>query len=155
RADCRPQTAGRRRPRYHYGLAGPENHDAGDLPHRLERCQRSDRGLACRRRRLHCEAIFISGASGPARSRHAPEAAVAGNGLAGWRPRDECDNPHRKARSHRDCPMAREFQLLEYLMRRPGQIITRAMLLESIWQYSFEPETKIIDVQVSRLRPKN
>ena len=50
--------------------------------------------------------------------------------------------------------MPREFQLLEYLMRRPGQIITRAMLLEGIWQYSFEPETKIIDVQVSRLRQK-
>src|SRR5262249_4557652 len=50
--------------------------------------------------------------------------------------------------------MPREFQLLEFLMRRPGQIITRAMLLEGVWQYSFEPETKIIDVQVSRLRQK-
>jgi two-component system, OmpR family, response regulator len=50
--------------------------------------------------------------------------------------------------------MPREFQVLEFLMRRPGQIITRAMLLEGVWQYSFEPETKIIDVQVSRLRQK-
>jgi two-component system OmpR family response regulator len=50
--------------------------------------------------------------------------------------------------------MPREFQLLEFLMRRPGQIITRTMLLEGVWQYSFDPETKIIDVQVSRLRRK-
>jgi two-component system, OmpR family, response regulator len=50
--------------------------------------------------------------------------------------------------------MPREFQLLEFLMRRPGQIVTRAMLLEGVWQCSFDPETKIIDVQVSRLRQK-
>jgi two-component system OmpR family response regulator len=50
--------------------------------------------------------------------------------------------------------MPREFQLLEFLMRRPGQIISRAMLLEGVWQYSFVPDTKIIDVQVSRLRQK-
>jgi two-component system OmpR family response regulator len=50
--------------------------------------------------------------------------------------------------------MPREFQVLEFLMRRPGQIVTRAMLLEGVWQYSFEPDTKIIDVQVSRLRQK-
>jgi two-component system OmpR family response regulator len=50
--------------------------------------------------------------------------------------------------------MPREFQLLEFLMRRPGQIVTRAMLLEGVWQYSFDPETKILDVQVSRLRQK-
>jgi two-component system OmpR family response regulator len=58
-------------------------------------------------------------------------------------------------RAHTEIPlMPREFQLLEFLMRRAGQIVTRAMLLEGIWQYSFEPETKIIDVQVSRLRQK-
>jgi two-component system OmpR family response regulator len=50
--------------------------------------------------------------------------------------------------------MPREFQLLEFLMRRPGQTVTRTMLIEGVWQYSFEPQTKIIDVQVSRLRQK-
>jgi two-component system OmpR family response regulator len=50
--------------------------------------------------------------------------------------------------------MPREFQVLEFFLRRPGQIITRTMLLEGVWQYSFDPETKIIDVQVSRLRQK-
>jgi two-component system OmpR family response regulator len=50
--------------------------------------------------------------------------------------------------------MPREFRLLEVLMRYAGQIVTRTMLLESVWKYHFEPETKIIDVQMSRLRQK-
>jgi two-component system OmpR family response regulator len=50
--------------------------------------------------------------------------------------------------------MPREFRLLEYLMRHPGQTVTRTMLLEGVWKYRFEPETKILDVQMSRLRQK-
>lgn len=50
--------------------------------------------------------------------------------------------------------MPREFRLLEFLMRHAGQIVTRSMLLEGVWKYRFEPETKIIDVQLSRLRQK-
>ncbi|MGO8952895.1 MAG: response regulator transcription factor [Rhodomicrobium sp.] len=48
----------------------------------------------------------------------------------------------------------REFRLLEFLMRHAGQTVTRTMLLEGVWKYHFEPETKIIDVQMSRLRQK-
>lgn len=48
----------------------------------------------------------------------------------------------------------REFRLLEFLMRRAGQTVTRAMLLEGVWKYHFDPETKVIDVQMSRLRQK-
>ncbi|MBR9970161.1 response regulator transcription factor [Magnetospirillum sulfuroxidans] len=48
----------------------------------------------------------------------------------------------------------REFRLLEFMMRRPGQVITRAMLLEGVWHYRFDPQTKVIDVQLSRLRHK-
>ena len=48
----------------------------------------------------------------------------------------------------------REFRLLEFLMRHAGQTVTRTMLLEGVWKYRFEPETKIIDVQMSRLRQK-
>jgi two-component system OmpR family response regulator len=48
----------------------------------------------------------------------------------------------------------REFRLLEFLMRRAGQVVTRSMLLEGVWHYRFAPETKVIDVQVSRLRQK-
>jgi len=48
----------------------------------------------------------------------------------------------------------REFRLLEFLMRHAGQIVTRTMLLEGVWKYHFEPETKVIDVQMSRLRQK-
>ncbi|MEJ2116844.1 MAG: response regulator transcription factor [Alphaproteobacteria bacterium] len=48
----------------------------------------------------------------------------------------------------------REFRLLEFLMRHAGQTVTRTMLLEGVWKYHFEPETKVIDVQMSRLRQK-
>lgn len=48
----------------------------------------------------------------------------------------------------------REFRLLEYLMRHAGQVVTRTMLLEKVWDYSFDPQTNVIDVHVSRLRAK-
>ena len=47
---------------------------------------------------------------------------------------------------------AREFRLLEYLMRHPGQVVTRTMLLENVWDLHFDPQTNVIDVHVSRLR---
>lgn len=50
--------------------------------------------------------------------------------------------------------MPREFRLLEYLMKHAGQTVTRTMLLEGVWKYRFEPETNLIDVQMSRLRQK-
>ena len=48
----------------------------------------------------------------------------------------------------------REFRLLEYLMRHAGQVVTRTMLLENVWDYHFDPQTNVIDVHVSRLRRK-
>ncbi len=48
----------------------------------------------------------------------------------------------------------REYQILEYLMQHAGQIVTRTMLLESVWDYHFDPQTNIIDVHISRLRNK-
>jgi len=48
----------------------------------------------------------------------------------------------------------REFRLLEYLMRHTGQVVTRTMLLEGVWDYHFDPQTNVIDVHVSRLRQK-
>jgi two-component system OmpR family response regulator len=48
----------------------------------------------------------------------------------------------------------KEFQLLEYLMRHAGQVVTRTMLLESVWSYHFDPQTNVIDVHMSRLRTK-
>jgi two-component system OmpR family response regulator len=50
--------------------------------------------------------------------------------------------------------LPREFKLLEYLMRRPGQVITRAMLLEDVWHYRFVPETNLVDVHIGKLRRK-
>ena len=48
----------------------------------------------------------------------------------------------------------REFRLLEYLMRHAGQVVTRTMLLENVWDYHFDPQTNVIDVHISRLRSK-
>lgn len=48
----------------------------------------------------------------------------------------------------------REFRLLEYLMQHTGQVVTRSMLLENVWDYHFDPQTNVIDVQISRLRSK-
>ena len=48
----------------------------------------------------------------------------------------------------------REFKLLEYLLRNKGQVVTRTMLLEHVWDYHFDPQTNVIDVHVSRLRQK-
>jgi two-component system OmpR family response regulator len=49
---------------------------------------------------------------------------------------------------------AREFQLLEFLMRNAGRVLTRTMILESVWDYHFDPQTNVIDVHISRLRQK-
>ena len=49
---------------------------------------------------------------------------------------------------------SREFKLLEYLVRHQGQVVTRAMLLENVWNYHFDPQTNVIDVHISRLRSK-
>lgn len=48
----------------------------------------------------------------------------------------------------------REFSLLEYMMRNVGRVITKTMILEHIWDYSFDPQTNIVDVLVHRLRSK-
>ncbi|HAM70286.1 MAG TPA: DNA-binding response regulator [Verrucomicrobiales bacterium] len=49
---------------------------------------------------------------------------------------------------------AREFALLEYLMRNPGRVVTKTMILEHVWDYSFDPQTNVVDVLVHRLRSK-
>jgi two-component system OmpR family response regulator len=48
----------------------------------------------------------------------------------------------------------REFSLLEYMLRNKGQVVTRTMLLEKVWDYHFDPQTNVIDVHISRLRSK-
>ena len=48
----------------------------------------------------------------------------------------------------------REFKLLEYLVRHAGQVVTRTMLLEGVWNFSFDPKTNIVDSHISRLRTK-
>jgi two-component system, OmpR family, response regulator len=50
--------------------------------------------------------------------------------------------------------LPREFQILEFLMRHSGQVVTRTMLLEQVWDYHFDPQTNVVDVHISRLRTK-
>jgi two-component system OmpR family response regulator len=50
--------------------------------------------------------------------------------------------------------LPQEFRLLEYLMRHAGQVVTRTMLFENVWDYNFEPQSNIVDVHISRLRRK-
>lgn len=50
--------------------------------------------------------------------------------------------------------LPREFQLLEYLMRHSGEVVTRAMLFEEVWHYRFDPRTNLVDVHIGRLRRK-
>jgi len=58
-------------------------------------------------------------------------------------------------RAGQDIPLQnKEFALLEYLIRHAGQVVTRTMLLENVWDFHFDPQTNVIDVQVSRLRQK-
>ncbi|ANQ83544.1 response regulator transcription factor [Azoarcus olearius] len=48
----------------------------------------------------------------------------------------------------------KEFRLLEFLLRHSGQVVTRSMLLEAVWDYHFDPQTNVIDVHISNLRAK-
>jgi two-component system OmpR family response regulator len=48
----------------------------------------------------------------------------------------------------------REFSLLEYLMRNPGKVVSKTMILSHVWNYNFDPQTNVVDVLVSRLREK-
>jgi two-component system OmpR family response regulator len=48
----------------------------------------------------------------------------------------------------------REFRLLEYLMRHAGQVVTRTMLLEHVWDIHFDPRTNVVETHISRLRSK-
>jgi two-component system OmpR family response regulator len=62
---------------------------------------------------------------------------------------------HRVTRGAEEIPLQpREFRLLEYLMKHSGQVVTRTMLLENVWDYHFDPQTNVIDVHISRLRSK-
>jgi two-component system OmpR family response regulator len=52
------------------------------------------------------------------------------------------------------CLQPRELRLLEFFMRHAGQVVTRTMLLEQVWDFHFDPQTSVIDTQISRLRSK-
>ena len=58
-------------------------------------------------------------------------------------------------RGHQEVELqAREFSLLEYLMRNAGRVVSKTLILEHVWDYSFDPQTNVVDVVVCRLRNK-
>lgn len=62
---------------------------------------------------------------------------------------------HKVSRANENIQLQpREYRLLEYLMKHAGQVVTRTMLLENVWDYHFDPQTNVIDVHISRLRSK-
>ncbi len=62
---------------------------------------------------------------------------------------------HKVTRANQDIHLlATEYRLLEYLMRHAGQVVSRTMLFEHVWDYNFDPQTNVIDVHMSRLRKK-
>jgi len=62
---------------------------------------------------------------------------------------------HKVSRDNKDINLlATEYRLLEYLMQHAGQIVSRIMLFEHVWDYNFDPQTNVIDVHMSRLRKK-
>ena len=84
-------------------------------------------------------------------------AASAGSEPTAYRVADlELDRlSHRVMRNGAEIVLQpREFRLLEFLMKNAGQVVTRTMLLEHVWDYHFDPQTNVIDVHVSRLRSK-
>lgn len=66
-------------------------------------------------------------------------------------------DPQRQAATRGGKPIRlqpREYRLLEFLLRHANQVVTRTMLLEQVWDFHFDPQTNVIDVQISRLRAK-
>jgi two-component system OmpR family response regulator len=62
---------------------------------------------------------------------------------------------HRVARHGRELTLTnREYALLEFLMRHAGQVVTRTMLAEHVWEHDFDPLSNVIDVHIARLRSK-
>lgn len=86
------------------------------------------------------------------RVRHPETAPAAGLTIDGFR----LDAPKRSVvREGQTIPLHPvEYRLLEYFMRHPGQVITRSMLLENVWGMYFDPQTKLVEVHISRLRAK-
>ncbi len=86
--------------------------------------------------------------------RHAPEMSM-GDGVLRVEDLELDVERHRVTRAGQRIHLQpRELRLLEYLMRRPGRIVTRSMLLEQVWDMHFDPQTNVVDSQISRLRAK-
>ena len=124
---------------------------------RARRGRRSRQRPQSRRRRLPRQAVRVQRAARAARSARAPREKRRRGAVHVLKVGDlEMDLLRREVRRGGK-PIdlqPREFQLLEFLLRHAGQVVTRTMLLEGVWDYHFDPQTNVIDVHISRLRSK-
>ncbi len=137
-------------------LRGQGHRDAGADSVGARPGRRPGQGPARRRRRLSAQALFILRTAGPRRGAGAPP-RLARSEETVLRVGDlELDRlSHVVRRGKEEITLQpREFRLLEYLMKHAGQVVTRTMLLENVWDYHFDPQTNVIDVHISRLRSK-
>ena len=137
-------------------LRGGGRAHAGADPVRARRGRRPRQGPARRRRRLPDQALRLHRAAGPHRGAGAPPGARGAGRRATASAISSLDRlSHKVTRAGEPILLQpREFRLLEYLMKHAGQVVTRTMLLENVWDYHFDPQTNVIDVHISRLRGK-
>ena len=151
----RSDAAGHRRDSRHSATARSRHGHAGLDRQRARRGRRSRARAARRRRRLSRQAVCVRGIAGARRGAGAPQRDRGqGDGLAGRGSRTgpRLRTVNRGGRAVELLP--REFQVLEYLVRNEGHVVSRAMLLEHVWDLHFDPTTNIIDVYVGRVRRK-
>ena len=133
------------------GLRAQKNETPGADPVGARPGRRSRQGVARRRRRLSGQALRLLRIAGARRSAGPPPPG-AGAETTVYRVADlELDRlKHKAVRAGKEIVLQpREFRLLEYLMRHAGQVVTRTMLLENVWDYHFDPQTNVIDVHMS------
>ena len=123
--------------------------------YRAHRPARRRRRARARRRRLRHEAVRAARARGADQGR-APTLgrSTRGPGDRRRRPRDRSGGVHRQRGGEEVALTATEFRLLLELARRPGQVFTRELLLELVWNYDYLGDSRLVDAAVQRLRAK-
>src|ERR1700676_1652238 len=166
RHDRRPAIAGNGRPHRHRGAEKGTGAHPGAGAERPWRRRRPRTRLADGWRRLPHQAIRDCGTRRQGGSVVAQAGGIARAHVAG-RPAESGETPLRVGPLELDLIertakrgdrvidlLPREFRLLEYMMQRSDQLLTRAMLLEEVWNYKFVPATNLVDVHMGRLRHK-
>ena len=129
--------------------------DADPRAHRQGRRARRGRGARHRRRRLPHQAVLVPGADRPRAGAAAADGRARSRAGRGRRPADRPGRSPGVARPTREIVLtAREFDVLEFLVRRAGQAMSKAEILAGVWDYDFDGDPNIVEVYIGRLRRK-